>query len=110
MLIYLLGKPEVQLLDVTTTFGNSTVDVVYSITKNMLKDLGRADIPVLKGSSSKSNRTSEAAKFLVDQANQYPGRLKIVAVGAMTNLCAAYELDHDFFHKVKVNRADARSY
>ena len=85
-LIYLLGKPQVQLLGVTTTFGNSTVDVVYSNTKNMLKDLGRADIPVLKGSSSKSNRTSEAAEFLVDQANRYPGNLKILAVGAMTNL------------------------
>ena len=100
-LIYILGKPQVQLLGVTTTFGNSTVDVVYSNTKNMLQDLGRADVPVLKGSSSKSNRTSEAAKFLVDQANRYPGTLKILAVGAMTNLCAAYELDHDFFHKVK---------
>ncbi|SHH84418.1 purine nucleosidase [Sporobacter termitidis DSM 10068] len=100
-LLYLLGKPQARLTGVTTTYGNSNVDVVYDNTKNMLLDLGRTDIPVLKGGASKNNRKSEAAEFLVEQANLYPGSLKILATGALTNLCAAYELDHEFFGKVK---------
>lgn len=100
-LLYLLGKPQAQLLGVTTTYGNSTVDVVYKNTKRMLRDIGRSDIPVLKGGPSKSNRHSEAAEFLVEQANRYPGGIKILALGALTNLYAAHERDPDFFHKVK---------
>ncbi len=100
-LLYLLGKPQVQLLGVTTTYGNSSVDVVYDNTKSMLRDLDRTNILVLKGGISKNSRKSEAAEFLVEQANQYQGDLKILATGALTNLCAAYELDHEFFSKVK---------
>jgi len=99
-LLYLLGKPEAHILGVTTTYGNSRVEVVYENTRNMLKDMGRNDIPVLMGGKSRKDRTSEAAKFLVERANRHRGQLKILATGALTNLYAAYELDHDFFDKV----------
>jgi purine nucleosidase len=101
-LLYLLGKPRrARLLGVTTTHGNGSVDAVYENTKTMLKDLNRTDIPVLKGGVSKNSRKSEAAEFLVEKAGQNEGKLKILATGALTNLSAAYELDHEFFSKIK---------
>ena len=100
-LLYLLGKPQVRLQGITTTYGNGNVEVVYHNTKNMMRDLDRTYIPVLKGGISKNSRKSEAAEFLVEKADQYEGRLRILATGALTNLYAAYELDHEFFSKVK---------
>jgi purine nucleosidase len=100
-LLYLLGKPQAHLTGVTTTYGNGGVDAVYHNTRNMLRDLGRSDIPVLKGGASKTRRASEAAEFLAEQAGRNPGSLKILATGALTNLYAAYESDPRFFENIK---------
>jgi purine nucleosidase len=100
-LLYLLGHPRAEILGVTTTYGNSTVDVTYDNTKRMLRELGRSDIPVLKGGASKERRHSEAAEFLADLAGRNEGRLRILATGALTNLFGAYKADPDFFGKIK---------
>ncbi len=99
-LLYLLGKPTAELVGVTATYGNGTVNEVYENTINMLRYIGRGDIPVSKGAASKENRYSEAAEFLVEQADRFEGKLKILATGALTNLCGAYGLDNGFFDKL----------
>ena len=43
----------------------------------------------------------EAAQFLVDQVNQYPGEVTIVAIGPLTNIARAIMLDPTFPSKVK---------
>ena len=48
-LLYLLGSPQVELLAVTCSFGNSTQEVVYRNTLDLLARWGREDIPVLRG-------------------------------------------------------------
>ena len=40
-LLYLLGREDVELLGITTTYGNSTIDAVYENTINMMTELGR---------------------------------------------------------------------
>ena len=100
-LLYLLGREDVELHGITTTYGNSTIDAVYENTINMMKELGRKDIPVLKGGSSPHDRQSEAASFLCEKTSLYPGDITILATGSLTNLLGAYELDRDFFRKVK---------
>ncbi|MDR2355301.1 MAG: nucleoside hydrolase [Clostridiales Family XIII bacterium] len=99
-LLYLLGK-RAPLAGITATYGNSGVDVTYENTRRMLRDIGRTEIPVLKGGASKDDRRSEAARFLVRQADACRGGLRILATGALTNLRAAYELDPGFFGKIK---------
>ena len=99
-LLYLLGKPSIQLLGVTTTYGNADVKTVYENTRTMLHDLGREDIPVIEGGASPGSRQSRAAEFLVEQSKKFRGELKILAVGALTNLCAADELDGVFFERL----------
>ncbi|MDR2295278.1 MAG: nucleoside hydrolase [Clostridiales Family XIII bacterium] len=99
-LLYLLGK-RAPLVGVTATHGNAGVDVTYENTRRMLRDFGRTEIPVVKGGASKDDRRSEAAHFLVRQADACRGGLRILATGALTNLCAAHELDSGFFGKIK---------
>ena len=47
-LLYLLGIPEVELIGVTTTFGNGSGKQVYRQTCKLVADL-KLDIPVLRG-------------------------------------------------------------
>ncbi|OPJ57278.1 nucleoside hydrolase [Alkalithermobacter paradoxus] len=100
-LIYLLGRSDVELLGVTTTYGNSTIDIVHENTIKMFNDLKISHIPLYKGSACKSNRKSDAAEFLVNMVNKYPGEITLLATGSLTNLCGAYEIDNSFFSKLK---------
>lgn len=100
-LLYLLGCGEANIHGITTTYGNNALEVVYQTTKQMLKDLGRTEIPVKKGGAKAGEYKSEASEYLVDMANRYAGKLSILATGSLTNLCGAYKKDSHFFEKVK---------
>jgi purine nucleosidase len=100
-LMYLLGCQEAKVHGITATYGNNRLDVVYNTCRNMLKDLGREDIPVKLGGESCGVYESEAADYLAEMADQYAGSLSILATGSLTNLRGAYERDNHFFEKVK---------
>lgn len=99
-LLYLLGNPEAELLGVTCTYGNNTLDTVYENTKRLLAAWGRSDIPVLRGAASAGERKSEAADFLAKSAREHRGTLRVIATGAMSNLLGAAEQSPDFFDNV----------
>ena len=100
-LLYLLGTHKAELLGVTTTYGNSSLDVVHPNTCRMLQALGRTDIPVVRGAAAPGKTDGDAAAFLCEMADRYPGTLSILATGSMTNLRAAYLRDPAFFTKVR---------
>lgn len=100
-LMYLLGCPEAKVHGITATYGNNQLDIVYNTCRNMLKDLGREDIPVKLGGDSCGAYESEAADYLAEMADKYAGSLSILATGSLTNLRGAYERDNQFFEKVK---------
>lgn len=100
-LLYLLGSQKINLLAVTTTFGNSSIKDVYSNTQRIFSELALDDLPLYKGAASSLNRVSEAAQALVRIVSENPGQITILATGSMTNLMGAYELDSEFFYKVK---------
>ena len=99
-ILYFSGHPDVDLLGITTTFGNDSIDVVYEATINLLQDLSLNDLPVHKGGTPE-NRISDASRFLSEQVNLYPGEITICATGALSNLSGAWLIDNDFFNKVK---------
>lgn len=100
-LFYLLGNSnKVDILGITTTFGNSTVSDVYPATKNLIKELS-LNIPVKKGSEYSEDPRSEASRLIVDTVNKNKGKVSIVAVGSMTNLYGAYLLDNNIFENIK---------
>ena len=100
-LLYLLGRNDIDILGVTTTYGNNKLEKVYENTKNMFNELNINHIPLLKGASDTEYRNSGASSFLVEIVNKYPNTITILATGSLTNLLGAYDLDNNFFNKVK---------
>ena len=98
-IIYALGTEQCELLGVTTTFGNNTLEVIYPNTIEFMKNIGMATVPVLAGHATDAQQ-NEAARFLVETANSFPGEVAILAVGSMTNLYHAWLIDPDFFEKI----------
>jgi inosine-uridine nucleoside N-ribohydrolase len=100
-LLYLLGRPDVEILGITTTFGNGPIDDVYELTKDFLRKVGRADIPLFKGAGERGQPPTEAAHFLAEVAADDPGEVTVLALGPMGNLRAASEVDPAFFRNTK---------
>ena len=99
-LIYLLGKENIDICGITTTYGNSDIDTVYNNTASMLRELAREDISLLKGCANKEDLKSEAVDFILKMANLHKGSISILATGSLTNLYAAYLLDNSIFNKI----------
>nr|CAB3472627.1 unnamed protein product [Digitaria exilis] len=125
-----LRSPELEVIGLTTTFGNVHTPVATRNALHLLEAVGRTDIPVAEGShvtlkkdtklriasschgsdglgnqdSSPPTTTKPvdqpAAAFLVEQANLYPGQVTVVALGPLTNLALALELDPSFPKKI----------
>lgn len=100
-LLYLLGDPDAEVLGVTTTYGNSTLDVVYPNTKEFLRKIGREEIPVYKGGKNPEDLENEASRYLAEMAEKYAGELELLVTGSVTNLLGAWKYNPEFFHQVK---------
>ncbi|MDW5375558.1 nucleoside hydrolase [Halomonas sp. HP20-15] len=123
-----LAHPDIELLGMTTTYGN--VDVTTA-THNalLLAELAGQRIPVAQGAAAPMVKTRfpppkhihganglgnidlpavqghaeavSAAQFIVDQVNARPGEITLVAVGPLGNLAAALQLDPSIVERVK---------
>lgn len=98
-IIYALGTGRCELLGVTATFGNNTLEVVYPNTVAFMKQIHADGIPVHPGHPTDAGQ-NEAARFLVETVNNYPGEIAILATGSLTNLYHAWRLEPAFFQKV----------
>ena len=121
-LYYLLRHPAVDLLGVTTVFGNAPVEVTTRNARWLLRQWGREDVPVHAGAAATLTPdlvedgfpthihglnglgdvpidmaaeavTETAARFIVDTVRAHPGQARLLAVGRMTNLARALALD-----------------
>ncbi|MBI9106676.1 MAG: nucleoside hydrolase [Spirochaetales bacterium] len=99
-IIYLLGRPDIEIVGITTTFGNSGIDDVYPATCSLMEKLGRSDIPVLRGASDYRCGETDASKFLVAKAAEFKGDINLIAIGTMANLKSASDMDPDFFRNL----------
>jgi len=98
---YLLGRPDIELLGVTTTFGNGSIDQVYPQTVNLLRDWGHGDIPVFKGAGARGQGPTDAARYLAETAAHSPGEVTLLATGPLGNLRASAELDPGFYSNLR---------
>ena len=123
-LLFALRSPEIEVIGVTTVFGNSNIDVTTRNALNLLDFAGRADIPVARGAGrplvNPPGPTAEwvhgddamgnigwvtvnnpdqhpvrlhAAEFIVETVMAHPGEITLTAVGPMTNLALALQLE-----------------
>jgi purine nucleosidase len=100
-LLYLLGRPDIELLGVTTTFGNGTTKQACTQTKKLLQQAGRKEIPVFQGADRRYAQPTQAAHFLAESAAAHPGEISLLATGPLGNLRGAAEVDPDFFANLK---------
>lgn len=100
-LLYLLGREEIELIGVTTTYGNSSLEEVFKGTQEMFKELNIKNLSLIKGAPRAENRISDAAEFLKNKAEESPGEITLLATGSLTNLYGAFELDNNFFKNLK---------
>ncbi|PMR74971.1 nucleoside hydrolase [Billgrantia endophytica] len=123
-----LRHPDIELLGLTTTYGNVDVETA---THNalLLSELAGREIPVAQGAAGPMVKPRHAppkhihggnglgniplpdvkgkadprsaAQFIVDTVNARPGEVTLVAVGPVGNLAAALQLAPDLVDKVK---------
>ena len=99
-LALLLGDRSAQVVAVTTTFGNGSIDQVCRQTKRLLRRFRRR-CPIYRGAARAGCGVTEAAAFLAKTVADQPGEITIVATGPLTNLNAASQIDPRFFHNVR---------
>ncbi|GJN06130.1 hypothetical protein PR202_ga23825 [Eleusine coracana subsp. coracana] len=77
---------------------------------HLLETVGRTDVPVAEGSHVTIKNfpapvtkpvSQSAAAFLVEQATLHPGQVTVVALGPLTNIAQALELDPSFAKKIR---------
>jgi len=100
-MLYLFGRPDIEMVGVTTTFGNGPIEEVYPATKQFLLDAGRPANPVYEGEGERGQAPTAAAHFLAEAAAKDPGEITVLAIGPLGNLRAAAEIDPGFFGNLK---------
>jgi purine nucleosidase len=101
-----VADPGLSLELVTTVGGNSDVDTSTRLTLDLLRVLGRADVPVVQGAGDPINPALRrpdrrdhhhsggyAASEIVARVMAEPGELTLVAIGPLTNLALALLLE-----------------
>jgi purine nucleosidase len=112
-----LQTPEVQILGITTAWGNTALRA--RLVQRFLRETGHGDIPVAVGiekypakgtltfSQSAYGEREPAVKlpgavdFLLDEIRKHPGEITLIAIGPETNLGAAIDRDVETFKKLK---------
>jgi purine nucleosidase len=119
-LAYAVGAREIDLVAVTTVAGNVDVYKATTNTRNVLSFLGRADVPVHRGATRPLARAHRAATHvhgsdglggadlpasarepdvvpgpatIVRLARERPGEMTLIAVGPLTNLAIALNVE-----------------
>lgn len=123
-IFYALASPELDVVGLATVFGNAETSVCTDNALKLLEIAGRTDIPVARGVDeplvvpyrgpvafvhgsdgqgevflpppTTSALQINAAQFMVQTVHESPGEITLVAVGPLTNIATAMQLDPEF--------------
>lgn len=109
-----LRSPELRILGVTTTFGDT--EMRARLLDRYLAAVGRGDIPVAAGPATKNDNVftqaayarqsaekkhADGADFILNQIRQHPGEITLIAIGPLFTVQAAIERDPETFRRLK---------
>jgi len=128
-IFFALKSPELDVIGLTTIFGNAHTELTAINALRLLEIAGRTDIPVASGANNRLAGIFEhpaeyvhgtdgqgnqylpqpttrpidktAAQFIVDQVMAAPGEITLVAIGPLTNLALALHLEPRIAQNVK---------
>ncbi len=120
-IFFALCSPELEVLGLTTIFGNVHTALATQNALRLLEIAGRADIPVAAGAANPLTRPFDgpvpavhgldgqgeidlpeptgqalamsAAQFIIEQARAQPGEITLVPIGPLTNIALALRLE-----------------
>lgn len=120
-IFFALNSPEIDLIGLTTIFGNGHTDLTTINALRLLEIAGRPDIPVaigaaqplasgfdepgavVHGDDAQGNLhlpppttqpiSQNAAEFIVEQVMRAPGEITLVPIGPLTNIALALQLE-----------------
>lgn len=116
-IFYAMAAPELEVIGLTTVFGNVAVDTATTNALRLVEIAGRADVPVCRGASRSLTRPfpgaatlvhgsdgqgdagllsprhaedpRRATQFIIESVMAHPGEITLVALGPLTNLALA---------------------
>jgi len=96
-----LNSPELEILGVTTIYGNHSQKKTYAKALEIMAQ-AKSSVPVRRG-ADRAGRFSEtpASKFIRDSVLAAPGEITIIAIGPLTNLAAAIKSDPGVAQSIK---------
>ena len=122
-IFYALASPELEVIGLTTVFGNAHVETCTANALRILDIAGRSDIPVAQGAGrplampyrgpadfvhgvngladvplaepSRAPHALDAAHFIIEQVMAAPGQVTLVPIGPLTNIALAMLLRPD---------------
>jgi inosine-uridine nucleoside N-ribohydrolase len=100
-ILYAFGHKDIDIVGITTAFGNSSGKTVFKTTKRLLEAIGKEDVPLRRGANEEEERDTKAAKYLAKIAASNKGEISILALGPLTNLAAAHAIDKNFYKNLK---------
>ncbi len=128
-IFFALNSPELEVIGLTTVFGNVHVDLATTNALRLLEIAGRTDIPVAKGAANSlvgdysnpptfihgddgqgnvhlpppttSPIDQSSAQFIVEQVMAAPGEITLVPIGPLTNIALAIRLEPRIVQNVK---------
>ncbi|HVZ82333.1 MAG TPA: nucleoside hydrolase [Terracidiphilus sp.] len=113
-LALVLQSPELKLLGVTTTFGNT--ELRARLLERYLTAAGRADVPIAAGPETAAKNVftqkayaeraphlqfADGVDFLLGQIRAHPGEITLIAIGPLSTVQAAIARDPETFKKLK---------
>ncbi|MBE6041562.1 MAG: nucleoside hydrolase [Clostridiales bacterium] len=100
-ILYLLGcREDIELLGITSNYGNGTSAESYFSSTTMLSETGYTGIPVFNGAEQGEDPICDSSRFIAEMADKYPGELIYLGIGSLGNLYGAYLIDNDIFDKI----------
>jgi purine nucleosidase len=109
-----LKSPELRILGVTTTFGDT--ELRARLLERYLNAVGRSDIPIFAGPMTKtdnvmtqaayakrepSKKFGDGEEFILREAREHPGQVTLIDIGPFFTAQAAIERDATGFRKLK---------
>ncbi len=116
-ILYALASPELEVIGLTTVFGNAHVETCTTNALHILEVAGRSDIPVAQGAGrplaqpyrgpthyvhgengladvsvpepTRGPVALDAAHFIIEQVLAAPGEITLVPIGPLTNIALA---------------------
>lgn len=99
-LLYLLSREDVNLIGITSTYGNSDLETVNKSLHKLISDIDRPDIPIICGGDKPKAFNSEASNFIIEQSFKYKNNIHIVGTGSTTNIGGAFIQDHTLANRI----------